>query len=108
MPGQGGYAVAEYARQHRPGLAVVLTTGYPDRPSAAPDRPEELPLLWKPYTATGLLRALDTALGQAAGYTTDRPSAQDESEGPPGAEAPGSARCLPPPNALAPAWLSHR
>lgn len=65
MPGCSGYAVKAHARKHMPDAAVVLTSGYLDG-RAGPDAGEDgAPFLWKPYTPSGLLRAVHRALTRA-------------------------------------------
>lgn len=49
MPGNmDGYDLASWAVAHRPGLAVLLTTGYSER--ARGRTADQFPLLFKPYT----------------------------------------------------------
>jgi CheY-like chemotaxis protein len=57
MPGgMNGVELAVKARQVRPGIKVVLTSGYAD--GAARDIPKDVPLLPKPYTVEQLSGAL--------------------------------------------------
>jgi CheY-like chemotaxis protein len=68
MPGMTGAALARQARALRPGLPVVIATGYvPPEPSAEP-LPADLPRLDKPYGQDELAQALAAAMeaGQAA------------------------------------------
>jgi PAS domain S-box-containing protein len=64
MPGgMSGYDVARWVGEHRPGLRVLLTSGYPDE--VARSQGVSLPvarLLRKPYSRTELARALAAAL----------------------------------------------
>ncbi|WP_431270413.1 ATP-binding protein [Dankookia sp. P2] len=75
MPGMTGLEVALAARRLRPGLRVVLASGFVDLAAGTP--PADLPRLTKPYRQDELARVIDrmlgpgaaspTALGQAAG-----------------------------------------
>lgn len=59
MPGMNGRDLAEAARQLRPEIAVLLTTGYePHRP----DGSNPVPVLIKPYMLDELASAIDSAL----------------------------------------------
>ena len=63
MPGRlSGLDLAQAARQLRPDLPVVLTTGYSEKLARA----EGVHVLAKPYRIDDLVRALDTAM-EAAG-----------------------------------------
>jgi signal transduction histidine kinase len=53
--GMDGHKLVELARQLRPGLKVLLTTGYPDLVQA---RPGEPPIVAKPYHQTDLAAKL--------------------------------------------------
>jgi CheY-like chemotaxis protein len=63
MPEMSGIELAASARQARPRMPIVLTTGYPDRVT-----PEEAhaagagEILFKPYRRSDLVRALERAL----------------------------------------------
>jgi len=63
MPGMNGVELAEQARQLRPGLPVVLATGYSELPSGATI---ELPRLNKPYQQADLERQVQMLLGEQA------------------------------------------
>ncbi|MCS0658413.1 histidine kinase famiy protein [Massilia terrae] len=67
MPGgMNGLQLAERVRKQRPGLPVLLTTGYMDE-LPAKDRPgERLDVLAKPYKHSDLLGRIRQALGQRA------------------------------------------
>ncbi len=56
MPGMGGIALAKHLRQHRPGLPVLLASGYSH--VLAQDGTEGFDLLHKPYSAEQLGRIL--------------------------------------------------
>ena len=60
MPGQmSGYDVAAWVRDNKPGLKVLLTSGYPDEMARAHGSPAmNLMLLRKPYSRAELARAL--------------------------------------------------
>jgi CheY-like chemotaxis protein len=60
MPGISGIELAKAIRARRPGLPIVLTTGYSEEfaRAGAPD----LPVLLKPYRLDNLAKALDDAL----------------------------------------------
>jgi len=63
MPGMNGVELAEQARQLRPGLPVVLATGY----SELPDGVEiDLPRLPKPYQQSDLANHLMLLLNEQA------------------------------------------
>jgi signal transduction histidine kinase len=63
MPGRmTGYDVAEWVRSKKPGLKVLLTSGYSDLPLAASEPVRELRVLSKPYTREQLSHALHEAL----------------------------------------------
>ncbi|GGK45280.1 response regulator [Salinarimonas ramus] len=59
MPGMTGVELARELATERPGLPVILATGY----GAAPDG-ETLPTLPKPYDQAQLSAAIDRALGR--------------------------------------------
>ncbi len=65
MPGgKDGVALAREAVRRRPGLPVLLTTGYTGGPGT---QPLGVPVLRKPYSLDDLARALSRVLGGAAG-----------------------------------------
>jgi FixJ family two-component response regulator len=57
-----GYDVAEWVRLKKPGLKVLLTTGYSDTPLAASEAVRGIRVLDKPYTREQLAHALREAL----------------------------------------------
>ena len=61
MPGMNGVELATQARQLRPGLAVVLATGYSELPSGAQI---DLPRLNKPYQQADLANHLMLLLNE--------------------------------------------
>lgn len=61
MPGMGGAELAKVARDMRPGLPVLVTTGYGD----ARALPDESHRLAKPYTQRELGDAVQRALSHA-------------------------------------------
>jgi CheY-like chemotaxis protein len=61
MPGMSGTALAKAARMLRPGLPVLLVTGYATIDDAEADR---LPRLSKPYAAVEVVQALARLLGE--------------------------------------------
>jgi PAS domain S-box-containing protein len=63
MPGMDGIEVARRARLLRPGLAVLLSTGYAEIGPRA-DRPADLLVLKKPYRANELANHIQHALGR--------------------------------------------
>jgi CheY-like chemotaxis protein len=63
MPGMTGTALAARLRGERPGLPVILATGYAGAWSAEPGAP---PLLAKPYSLAQLSVTLSGALARAA------------------------------------------
>ncbi len=64
MPGMSGYELAARVRELRPGIRLLLTSGYPG--AAARTGDPEIPLLKKPYRREDLARALKEVLGPAA------------------------------------------
>jgi PAS domain S-box-containing protein len=60
MPGMTGLQLAEEARALRPGLPILLATGYADLPMRAE---LELPRLQKPYQQTQLAERIQSLLG---------------------------------------------
>ena len=63
MPGIGGIELADRIGQLRPGLPVVLATGYSEQ--AAEGQPQK-PVILKPYSAADLSEAMARALTRAA------------------------------------------
>jgi signal transduction histidine kinase/CheY-like chemotaxis protein len=63
MPGLSGIELAKIIRARRPGLPIVLTTGYSEQ--IARTGSEDLPVVLKPYRPDNLVRALDDALAQS-------------------------------------------
>ena len=62
MPGgMDGFALAQEAARRRPGLPVLLTTGYTGDPGV---ETPPIPILRKPYSLNELARALETVLSQ--------------------------------------------
>jgi CheY-like chemotaxis protein len=63
MPGgMTGYDVAEWVRSKKPGLKVLLTTGYSEMPIGASEAVQKIEVLGKPYTREQLACALREAL----------------------------------------------
>jgi FixJ family two-component response regulator len=63
MPGSmTGYDVAEWVRSMKPGLKVLLTSGYSDVPLAVSEAIREIKVLGKPYRREQLACALHEAL----------------------------------------------
>lgn len=60
MPGMTGLQLAEQARSLRPGLPILLATGYADLPARAN---LDLPRLNKPYQQTELAEQIEALLG---------------------------------------------
>ena len=60
MPGMTGLQLAEQARALRPGLPILLATGYADLPTRASF---DLPRLNKPYQQTELAEQIEALLG---------------------------------------------
>jgi len=63
MPGMTGVELAAAARALRPGLAVLLATGYAELPEGTPC---DLPRLEKPFRADELAHRIAELLGTAA------------------------------------------
>ena len=55
LGGIDGRRLAELGRQLRPGLKVLMTTGYPDQ---LPRQPADLPIISKPYQQADLTAKL--------------------------------------------------
>jgi len=68
LPGaMNGFELASRVAALRPGLAILVTSGYPERVgSEAPEIAQRWPLLSKPYTKLELAAALRGALAMAA------------------------------------------
>lgn len=64
MPGMSGFDLAEELRRLRPGVPILLTTGYSDRLND--EGPGGLPVLRKPYSLDQLATAISDARGQQA------------------------------------------
>jgi PAS domain S-box-containing protein len=62
MPGMNGAQLAEEARRRRPGMPILLATGYAEMPKGANI---ELPRLGKPYSQFELAREISRLLGSA-------------------------------------------
>ncbi|HXF54418.1 MAG TPA: PAS domain S-box protein [Hyphomicrobiaceae bacterium] len=75
MPGGlSGWDVVARARELRPGIKVLLTSGYAEELVHASDlRRERLKVLRKPYSQADLLAALKEVLGAPAGAGAARP-----------------------------------
>lgn len=63
LPGMTGAELAVKARDSRPSLKILFTTGY----DAAAGLPAELPTLRKPYAADALARTVRSLLAAAHG-----------------------------------------
>ena len=63
MPGRmTGYDVAAWVRSNKPGLKVLLTTGYSNVPTVVSRATRGIRVLGKPYTREQLAHALRGAL----------------------------------------------
>ena len=60
MPGMTGAQLAEEVRRMRPGLPILLATGYAEMPKGATI---DLPRLGKPYSQDDLAREIGRLLG---------------------------------------------
>ena len=68
LPGADGRSVAEYARQERPSIPVLFTSGYPaDRLSSGGVLDAEVDFLPKPFTPRLLLHRVRAALDRRRG-----------------------------------------
>lgn len=63
MPGMTGVELAEKARELRPGLPIVLATGYADLPSGTSS---DLPRLSKPFQQADLATQISLLLSRIA------------------------------------------
>jgi FixJ family two-component response regulator len=83
MPGMRGPELAVRLRSSRPGLRVLLVSGYAEE-IVEGGRDASLPFLAKPFSAESLLNAVDAALGtaepEAAANGDLGPAEPDESE----------------------------
>jgi PAS domain S-box-containing protein len=78
MPGKmDGLKLARTIRERKPGLPILLTTGYSD---SARDVKSDFPVLRKPYHIHDLSRELSKLMGYHAGTETDDRSAASSSE----------------------------
>ncbi len=64
MPGMSGAELIEQAQRERPGLAIVLATGYAELPRGIA---VDVPRLAKPFTQEQLLQAVADAVAGGAG-----------------------------------------
>ncbi|QQR38727.1 response regulator [Devosia rhizoryzae] len=64
MPGMNGVQLAEAARALRPGLPILLATGYAELPE---DAPTGLPRLEKPFRQEELARQIASLFGEVEG-----------------------------------------
>jgi CheY-like chemotaxis protein len=63
MPGRmTGYDVAEWVRSKKPGVKVILSSGYANMPLAPSDAVRGIRVIDKPYTREQLAHALREAL----------------------------------------------
>jgi len=69
MPGMSGIELAAEIGRLRPGLPVVLATGYSEQAARGNER---LPIVLKPYSASDLSAALAKALS-ASGFAASSP-----------------------------------
>ena len=65
MPGMSGLELCEHLRRVRPGLRVILMSGYSAETSGSDALPHGVQRLRKPFTTPDLSRALRTALEYA-------------------------------------------
>lgn len=65
MPGENGFALAGWIRQHHPHVLVLLTSGFADVARAGRGRFADIPLLPKPYLPDRVLEQIRKLLGQA-------------------------------------------
>jgi CheY-like chemotaxis protein len=70
MPGLNGRDLARWLASHRPGLPIILISGYPQSYLEAHNMYDPgLPLLRKPFLPSRLLEAVEEALAPAAART---------------------------------------
>ena len=66
MPGElNGFGLARWAREHRPDLAVLLTSGRSQAANAAEELCDSGPLIAKPYTAEDVMMHISSLLQKA-------------------------------------------
>lgn len=70
MPGMNGIELAERLRSRRPGLPVLLCTGYADSRSKRIVEESGLKCMAKPYKTAALLQAIQDAAGGCKGLVT--------------------------------------
>ena len=68
MPHVSGTELIRQARQMRPGLPAVIITGYADAQSIS-KRPDDVPVLAKPFTPEQLGAAVASAAGETCSST---------------------------------------
>ena len=68
MPGMDGLALADELRSRRPGLPIVLTTGFSDRITAGATC--DFPILFKPYRIDAIATSIEKALGRTPAQTS--------------------------------------
>ncbi len=65
MPGgTDGFELARLATAFKPGLKVLMTSGFPDRLKSGAELSPGLRLLSKPYRKEDLIRAIDEVLAE--------------------------------------------
>jgi PAS domain S-box-containing protein len=62
MAGMSGFQLAKWISVNRPGIRVLLTSGFTEEVARSDDGAQSPPLLRKPYAASDLARALDALL----------------------------------------------
>jgi two-component system cell cycle sensor histidine kinase/response regulator CckA len=72
LPDGDGLQLVEFLRSRKPGLPVLLSSGYPDQKSQWPVIKEKgYPYLPKPYSLSELLPAVEAALTEGDGESGD-------------------------------------
>ncbi len=73
MPGEmDGFGLARWVRKHRPGVRVVITSGYAKAAEEARDLCDEGPIVGKPYDLVLLLDRIRRTLGAAPAERSGR------------------------------------
>jgi len=68
-PGLSGFELGRWVRANKPGIEVLLTTGYASAAAEAGESVDEFEILHKPYTRVQLAAALQAALRTATGQS---------------------------------------
>ena len=69
LPGRmNGFALSRWAKEHRPGLRTIITSGAERAAHEVSDLCDEEPYLLKPYDPAALVREIGRLLGQGGDH----------------------------------------